>query len=107
MGGSPRTPPGHNAVKGTLWHTLSSAGHPWTSKEAAWGRCRISEGASWASKKFRKIQQASLVTPGDSRVAVAAKESCLQAARGVTAKIPPLCSNSLWGGATPFQDCPA
>ena len=57
--------------------------------------------------KFQKIQQASLVTPGDSRAAVAAKESCLQAARGVTVKIPPLCSDSLGGGATPFQDCPA
>jgi len=69
------------------------------------------EEASWAPKKFPenswKIQQASLVTPGDPRAAVAAKESCLQAAKGVTAKILLLCSNSLGGGAMPFQDCPA
>jgi len=58
-------------------------------------------------RKFWKIQQASLVTPGDSRAAIAAKESCPQAARGVTVKILPLCSDSLGGGATPFQDCPA
>jgi len=65
------------------------------------------EGASWAPKKFWKNQRASLVTPGDSRAAVVAKESCPQPAKGVAVKIPPLCSNSLGGGVTSFQDHPA
>jgi len=34
-------PPRQYAVRGTACRAPSSAGHPRTSKEAAWGRCRI------------------------------------------------------------------
>jgi len=47
------------------------------------------------------------VTPGDPRAAVAAKGSCPQTARGVTALVPLLCSDSPGGGATLFQGRPA
>jgi len=63
--------------------------------------------ASWATKIFRKNQRMALETPGDSRAAVAAKESRPQAARGITAHVPPQCSESLGSEATPFQDHPA
>jgi len=89
-------PPRYNAVKGTLRRALSSAGSGAELEEA-----------SWVTQKFLKIQRVALVTPGDPRVAVAAKGSCLQAARGVTVRALPLCSDSLGGGATLFQDRPA
>ena len=65
------------------------------------------EEASWATKNSRKNQRAVLVTPGDLRAAVAAKRSCPQAARGVAALAPPLCSDSPGGGATSSQGRPA
>jgi len=110
MGGSPRTSKDSN-----LGITLSRAHYGAPSLQLGirgpprrpHGVGAELEEAFWQPRNSQKNQQAALVTPGDPRAAVAAKGSCPQAARGVTALVLLLCSDSPGGGAMSFQGCPA